>query len=184
MRRTAAVATRCRVVARPSGLATAIGIASLYKIDPIAAYRPRHSQIGLARTDSFKGKRDLQNRSSEKAACHRRGHRTSTEPPADLLATVTFFGSPRLSSSSPGRTAWRSARCCARVITPRPPVEENAMIGTKPGGQAITVLTPARLICDRAPSSNRWVITLPIDAFFPLDPELAEECERTTGEQN
>jgi len=45
------------------------------------------------------------------------------------------------------------------------------------GGQATTVLTPARLICDRAPSSNRWVITLPIDAFFPLDPELAEECD-------
>jgi alpha/beta hydrolase fold len=33
---------------------------------------------------------------------------------------------------SPGRTARRSARCCARVMTPRPPVEENAMIGTKP----------------------------------------------------
>lgn len=45
------------------------------------------------------------------------------------------------------------------------------------GGQAITVPTPARLICDRPPGSNRWVITLPIDAFFHSIQNWPKQCD-------
>ena len=64
----------------------------------------------------------------------RAGHREHRRrPPLPRSIRIPLQpSSSRLSSSSSGRTARRSARCCTRVMTPRPPVEENAIIGTKP----------------------------------------------------